>query len=509
MQDHDLVILPEAKYRFFLGYSRTVESGAGISTLPDFTPTSALPLFSNVFWLTNEFRVGNELHFGKLVLNWLHGWQDFKDDTSGEGANAATSPIGGALTTLRATGPNHGTSPYWRVNLMYGGRVFQVSGRFTYAGGRRAYADNESVLGSLSLAGLSRQVVSYGNAQRPAATGNLNVSVSPIPRLSVVNQTSVYNIRIEGDNAYAEVDGTQATQFFFFGYLGIRTVANRTQLGYQLSRHFTAHAGYDYSNRRIRSVQQFAFGGPAAATPYDQTNRTNAGLFGIAFNGMKGLTASLDAEVGRASFPLAPKSPADYHAGAARIRYRLRTLQFGAFSQVDYNNNSVSLSAYSSHARTYSATASWSLREWISLDAAYTKSHVETTGAIAYFAGPQLVTGNQSLYVSNLHSGTLGVHFSWKKIADVFIGYSIVEDTGDGRASSGLLPAFQQAQTFPMRYQSPLGRISWRLAEKLRLNIGYQRYGYREAFFPSQNFGANTGYAALQSGILRPGPSRP
>jgi hypothetical protein len=78
-----------------------------------------------------------------------------------------------------------------------------------------------------------------------------------------------------------------------------------------------------------------------------------------------------------------------------------------------------------------------------------------------------------------------------------------VQDTGDGRsnpAGAGIgssLPAFQTAQTFPMVYQTPLGRISIPLGSRIRWNIGYQYYGYREEFSLAQSYRAHTGYSSL------------
>jgi len=59
------------------------------------------------------------------------------------------------------------------------------------------------------------------------------------------------------------------------------------------------------------------------------------------------------------------------------------------------------------------------------------------------------------------------------------------------------LTPFQAAQTFPLRFLSPMARISVRLSERLRWNFGYQYYGYRENFTTGNNYLANTGYSSL------------
>ena len=54
-------------------------------------------------------------------------------------------------------------------------------------------------------------------------------------------------------------------------------------------------------------------------------------------------------------------------------------------------------------------------------------------------------------------------------------------------------------QTFPLSYQSPLARVSFRILSKVRWNAAWQFYNYSELFrIPifayNQNFHANTGY---------------
>jgi len=92
---------------------------------------------------------------------------------------------------------------------------------------------------------------------------------------------------------------------------------------------------------------------------------------------------------------------------------------------------------------------------------------------------------------------------------DLYAGYSHVQDTGDGRSNpfgSGTgtdIPEFQRAQTFPLKFQSPLGRLSVKLSNRIRWNVGFQYYGYHEDFFTGQNFlpdqayRAHTGYTSV------------
>jgi hypothetical protein len=136
------------------------------------------------------------------------------------------------------------------------------------------------------------------------------------------------------------------------------------------------------------------------------------------------------------------------------------------------------------------------------------KLHLDTVGGIAYFAGTSRVSlqSGNSLYLSNVHAVNFGSRFAVAKRADVYVGYTISKDTGDGRATAtaGVTdPAggfFAGVQTFPLSYQSPLARLSVRITPKLRWNAGWQFYNYHEQFgLPGyyQNFHANTGYTSV------------
>jgi hypothetical protein len=108
--------------------------------------------------------------------------------------------------------------------------------------------------------------------------------------------------------------------------------------------------------------------------------------------------------------------------------------------------------------------------------------------------------------VSNIHTGNLAARFSVRQRVDFSIGYSHVQDVGDGRPAAIApafspvtlkTPAFYAVQTFPVRYLSPQARISLRINEKIRWNAGYQYYGYNEDFSALQDYRAHTGYTSV------------
>ncbi len=509
LQDHDFILFPQSKLKFFLGYTHGAQNGAGISTVQLFDSRGdEFPLFANIKRSRNEYRVGNEFQLWGVRVNWMRGWEDFKEDTPfSSGVNPGNNPSDTTtLTSFQRSEPYHGTSPYWRVAIFADRKWISVNGRFTYTGGQRAFVLDETAIGTAARIGtLNRQVITTGNARRPVATGNATVSLFPASKLTIVNQTSVYNVRTEGNSAYLQFNNaTQSSDLLYFQSLGIRTIANETDLNYQALPWLGVYTGYHYSNRRINSVEQFALpSNPPDVTPYQQTNQLHSGIAGFKLRPIKPLTLTFDAEVGRADRPFTPVAERNYHALGARLRYKWKTLQASAYTKANYNINSVSLSSFSSRARTYAADVSWSPMERLSFDAGYSKLHLYTEGGIDYFTNFNEVQGERSLYFSNIHSVNIGARIVATKRADVYVGYNRVQDTGDGRSNplgAGIgssLPAFQAAQTFPLSFQSPLARFSVKITEKVRWNAGYQYYGYKEQFYNRENYRANTGFTSL------------
>lgn len=507
-QDHDFTLFPQSNFKFFLGYSRGDQNGPALSSIQLFDARGNIfPLFENVRRVHNEYRLGNEFKLFGVRVNWLHGWDDFKEDSNYlSGPNAGDQPANpSTLTSFRRTEPMHGTSPYWRVGLFTERKYFSANGRFTYVSGNRDFVLDETAFGTSRFgAAMNRQVLTFGKAQRPTLAANLTLSFFPTSKLTIVNHTAGNNIRIDGNSIWSQFDnGTQSLSYLVFEFLGIRTIANETQANYQAARWLGLYGGYQYSDRQIRSIEETNVSGNIFNAPSEQTNRLNSGVLGIRLRPAKGLTVILNGEIGRANRPLSPLSERNYHTLGARVLYKARQFQFSAASQANYNANSVSLSTFSSHARTYGADAAWTPRAWFSLDAGYSKLHLDTLGGIAYFAGGKFVPSDESLYISNLHTANLTARFALGKRADFFAGYSHTQDTGDGRStilgsqSINTLPGFLAAQTFPLTYRSPLARFSLRLTEKLRWNVGYQYYGYNERFYNGDDFRAHTGYSSI------------
>ncbi len=521
LQDHDLTLLPQSHFRFRVGYSRNVEDGPALSTVQEFDANGpGFPIFADVRRQWNEYRLGTDVELAGFRLTVTRRWDFFKEDTpyrliAVAGIAAVNDQT--ALRQFQRSEPVHGANPGWLGNLNTRRKLWAVNARATYVSGSRNFLESEAAFGTTQFGGNgNRQIVVGGNAKRPNVAGDFAIQFFPSEKLTVVNNTSIMSNRIDGTSSYSEVqNGFDFGQTINFRFIGVRTVTNSTDVNYRATKQIGVYAAYHYSDREIRYTTAFsipAFANSAASDSFEVSNHLNSGVLGLRFRPWKPFSVSLDGEIGRANYPLTPVSEKGYHNLNGRADYRTRRTQLSTNYRQAYNLNApFTFSTFNSHSRQYSANASWAPKDTLSFDASYTKLHLDTRGGIAFFAStgvrPQLQSAFPSYYTSNIHAANLGVRLAVRRRADLYFGYSITKDTGDGRAvavpasvTNPIQAVLTAVQTFPLMYESPMGRVSIRITPKLRWNAGWQFYDYAEDFHLygyNQNFRAHTGFTSV------------
>jgi hypothetical protein len=494
LQDHDLTLLPHSRVKFLLGYSRSTEDGPALTSF-DEMGFGTVPLFQNVRRTQDEYRAGVEAKLWGFKVSILHDWEFFRDDT-------VVSP-GSPASFLRLQ-PDHGETSGWRGFLARDfGSTVAVNGRVTYQGTGHGSSVDEEAFNALPSSVPSQQIVVAGEASRPTTAANLNITWSPSDQVSLTNQASFDQLQMNGNDVYEQFDtGTLDSTALSFQFLGIRTIVDALDLSYQPRNWLGFSGGYEFSTRLFRSIAQASDNSEPAAGAYEQSNTLHAGTAGVRLRPVKRLSINLSGELGHTDRPIYPVSEKDYHAFRGRVQYKAGTLLVAATAQADYNVNSASISSFSSQSRNYGAEAGWTPRPWLTFDVTWTKLHLNTAGGLAYFVNSSLTTGTDSLYISNLHFVNASVRLAAGKRADIYLGYSRVQDTGDGRSAAtgdgvNLVPAFNVAQTYPLLYDTPMARVSVPVVARLRFNAGWQYYRYNEQFFAIRDYHANTAYTSL------------
>lgn len=511
LQDHDLTLFPQSRFRILAGFSKNSQTGPGLSTINLFDALGdQFSYFANINRRQREFRLGAEAQAAGFKIHVMHGWEHFAEATA-YSLNAPSAGVNATdrltLNTFARTEPYSGDTPFWRGSIVNERKSwYAVNARFSYAGSRRGFTFDEALAGTTRTgAATTRQTLVTGNGTRPVSTGSITLSLFPSAKWTLTNHTAFHQTGMNGDASYREVNNANnATSIIYFQNLAIRTVMNASEGSYQANRWLGVFGGYRYSNRRIQSVESQASAFFTDLVSATQRNHLHAGSAGLRLQPLKPLSIVLQTEIGRADQPFVNTSERNYHVLGGRIQYKQGPVRLQLYTRANYNTNSSSLFTHSARTRATGADASYAFKRWISLDAGYSKQHWDTLTGLAYFASGEFVQSDSSLYISNIHTGYLSVHGSWRQRVDLTLGYTRVQDTGDGRATplggtaaGSQLAVLRAAQTFPLAFQSPLARLSIKLHDKIRWNFGYQFYGYREDFQTAQNYRAHTGFTSL------------
>jgi hypothetical protein len=296
---------------------------------------------------------------------------------------------------------------------------------------------------------------------------------------------------MEGEGSYGEfANGVAGLSFLNFQYLGIRTFANLTDANLKLAPWLGLYSGYHFSERRIGSSEFEDVAAPARLDRDEQTNRLHSGLLGLRLQPVKQLRLSVDGELGRADRPFYTTSEKDYHTVAARAQWKTKRWSLLGRYQTNYNLNSNSLFVHSARTRLASIDGTLTPKPFLTLEAGYGHTHVETVTGLAYFSLGELIENDRSLYRSRLRQVRLGAQLNLARRADLYFGYHRIQDAA--RLGRSLMD-----QTFPLTYETPLARFSVQLHKKLRWNFGWQYYNYKEQFLALQDYTAHTGYTSL------------
>ena len=214
-QEHDLTLFPQSWFRMHAGYSRTTQDGPALTTEQEFDAQGdVFPIFRDTRQQYNEYRLGADIVLKSFRLSILHRWEYFKDDTTD---NLTVTEQGGPADPSELTGfnraqPYRGRTPGWLVNLAGDYKWIAMNGRFTYAGGRGDFIQNETATGIDRFSNPQNvQVIVTGNGDRPVISGDANFTLFPASRLSVTNNTSVSDTRMTGNDSFEQFNNATFT----------------------------------------------------------------------------------------------------------------------------------------------------------------------------------------------------------------------------------------------------------------------------------------------------------
>jgi hypothetical protein len=544
MGDFDLTLLPKnEKLRFNVGISPERYSGPAFTTYhqggDDFL------LLSHFDERATDYRVGADWRIAKIDFSFLQGFRRNREDNyiSNDylnlGANpAATNP---SLTSVERRQPVRSNTNYSRMSLhTLIARKLDLTGRFVYSSGTSRVAFNEQLQGinyNTRVTGVpTTNILTLGTTTfndtvtRPSRLFDFGATYMATDKLRFSNTVRVESFSINGAIFYTSLfnlanrtTGVPVATVAALGNLGATKITtyhkfqDTVEGDYQWSTRFSFHLGYRYGSRRDSSF----YGGfdPRAYTPTllvpaseEDSNHTNAFIGGFKARPVKSWTLYFDTEHGTADNVFTRVGNYDYTNFRARSRYAPNhKLAFNTSFITRDNSNpgevgGVSLADFGVNvkSRIFSSTVDWTANSKLAFSGGYNYNWVNSDAVIDYYYASVFHPQSHSRYYQRNNFFFLDTTAQILPRLSLYAAYRINKDKGQGdrlaSPTTGLL-----ITSYPMSFQSPEGRLSYRVNRHLDLNAGYQYYNYNESdllrlglSIRPQNYHAHQPYASLR-----------
>jgi len=577
MGDFDLVLRPDSEnFRVRLGYSYNRNEGPGLYTMrwPAFTGTvNTTSIRGEEFntqskWGSNadDFRAGVE---GKLLgfnLGVNYGHRIFRDKTTFylPGFNSGNDPSltsGSSANSYNRAYLTKGDTNYYNffIQRTFADK-FDFAGRAIYSVVNSNVKENDLGIGRTYTTNVNTGILLdndsmyvTGNAKRPQTRADVGFTYRATDKFRISNTFSFDQFNgTGGENFYETLSSRLSSgvarpyDYSSTNYWRITSYHKYTNLieaDYQVNRMFSFNGGYRWSHRKegLNGLPN-AFNTTEQAFPYPEEaeNTTHAGIFGVRVRPMKDWTIYADAEIGEADSVFTRTENNSYSTFRVRsiTRFNKWTLNLSTIIR-DNSNPGFSEPIYTQSGtppvvsilvperetdakfktRNFTGSIDWTPNPNWNLSAGYTYDHQTSHVDVIVPVGAPINTttiftpGISEYYVrNNFFFFDLSAH-PWDRMT-AFVSYRIDNDSGQGDLRITRPQDF--ISSYPMKYQTPEVRLSFKLTNRIDWDLGYRYYSYRENVpytpfgstsstivtglqnYPQQNYTAHLPYTALR-----------
>lgn len=519
--DFDLTLLPQnEKFRINLGMSFDRNRGPGLYTVRAYSDEFAVN--NDYDTKSNDLRIGVD---GKLLgfnLSLTQGFRFFKDNSNYNITvpNAGNNPTNtSALTTYSRTFPTDGKTYYtqFAAHRTFA-KVFDFTANVIYS----LAQTNNSMLEVITGRDNSNNIVDLdkfeiaGDTSRPQTRGDFGFTWLATEKLRISNTFTFDKFAINGGENYLESLfrrnaagnplATTYTKQTYYRVTDYRRFVNTLEADYQFNQAVAAHAGYRFTSRRADiSGYNFTLTSATSATnpaliAEDENNQTNTLIAGMKIKPLKNWVIFWDVERGSADNVFSRVE--NYKFFNFRVRSRLSFDKFGLnVSAISKDNTNPTITdevpprgfGADINNRIYSGSFDWNPISELSFSTGYTYQHLTSSTSIIYPLATR-IQGESKFFVRD-HYAFFDVSARPMNRLGIFASYRISKDNGQDQFAT--VP--QNIYTsYPLQFQSPEVRVSFRITRNIDWNVGYQYYDYKEKFQSLQNYRAHLPYTSLK-----------
>jgi hypothetical protein len=529
--DFDLTILPKNEtIRFSIGYSPERLGG------PAFTNYHAggneFNLLSQVRSRANDFRFGADGKLGPIDFSFLQGFRRFRDDSFinlGATPGINLNPTAARLSSFIRSEPTQGGVNFTRFSLhSLIAKKLDITGRIVYS---KATSDStlaESFTGfnwNPRITGwppgplaATPNILNLGqynitaSTSRPNTLGDIGVTFLATDKLRISDTFRVEDFKINGVAVFSDffsitrgAGATLRTDTIAFNNLDANRITryrkyqNTIEADYQFTPRYAIHFGYRYGKRHIEEIfDGFTISSNGSVTPPParsssieiDENHTNALFGGFKVRPLDGLTIYFDAEHGTADNLFTRIGNYNFTNIRARGRYAPNR-KFSLNLAVIVKNNAnpseiarVSLEDFgvSVKSRVFTSSVNWAPTSRVSFSTGYNYNWATSDAVLEYFFnGIRHFQGRSLNYIRNNYF-FIDTAAELHPRVTLYAAYRVNKDAGQGTRVTDPTgtPGFLIA-SYPTSFQSPEGRLSFKLNRWLDWNVGYQYYNYNES----------------------------
>ena len=543
--DVDLTVFPESEtFRLRFGYSFDKADGPGYYTMrwPAFSsPTTStrgdeFQVNSDVNTNAQDLRAGVE---GKLLgfnVGFTYGHRVFRDKTRFfvDAFNIGNDP-GATSATVTSYQRLYGT----KGTTDYGNFYFQrtvaekldVTGRVIYSQSVSNISETDIGTGTSTASGTSAprilidldQLNVTGRVKRPQARADLGATYRFNDRISISDTFNFDQFNIGGGNDFLEslISRTTAgvsrpndlAHTLSARVDRYRRFTNLVEGDVQVNKWFAFNVGYRFTRRRVIDSaidRNLVTGALTIGDPEEFTNNTNSWIFGVKVKPMKNWAVYADAEKGEADNVFTRLANNDFKSFRLRSIANFKQFSFNV-SGLIRNNNSPGVNepilgangailippietVASTRTRFISGSIDWTPNAKYTVSAGYTYNHISSDTDVIVPVGTPILTTTTWFFGKSLYFSKDSYFFfdltahPFKRVT-LYAAYRIDDDPGQGDLRTTRPQDI--ITSYPMRFQTPEGRLAIRLTKNIDWNLGYQYYSYRETAIPNP-FGFTT-----------------
>lgn len=489
-----------------------------------------------------DFRAGVEGQLVGFNLGLNYGHRNFKDEwrlylnsfSLGNDTSQNTSgTISATANNFLRNYPTKGTVDYFNFYVQ---RTFakklDFTGRFIYAISKTDVGQTDTGSGTSSgqvtRTGTARvifdldQIFVTGKVKRPQSRGDIGLTYHVNDKIRISNTFNFDQFTIGGTNDYFEnmvgrsaandpvtglpIPFNSISNISFTTGTSYRRFTNLIEGDVQVNKYFAFNIGYRYTHRKVGLgvFEQNVVNGEEEDSEFEEdSNSTNSVIVGVKIKPTNYWNIYADFEKGESDNVFVRLSNNDYtNARVRSVMYLKRfTINFSGLIRNNDNPGRVapgingvpstivaSGTIASTRLRYFSGSVDYTPLEKWTLSAGYTYNHQTTDTDIIVPVGSPINSStvwslSKSMYYVRDNYFFFDVTAQPIKRLTLFASYRIDDDRGQGDRVATVAQNF--ITSYPMRFQTPEAKVSFRINRFIDWNVGYQYYSYKERQVPN------------------------